>query len=308
MADEQHDQAAGDLPANLAGPARRALAAAGYTRLEQLTQISEAELRRLHGMGPKALDQLRRALPPAAAPSPTPSARGTVAEAACLRRSRLRKIAAAPFVSLDGVVELSEQWTIPYFTADMQRVIQQGMAAADTMLMGRRTYEQMAAYWPNLTATEDPFAEFLNTSPKLVVSTTLQSVDWQNSTLITNDVIGEVTRRKQQPGKDILIPGSATWSAACSTRAWSTSCGCCCSRSSWAAASASLTAGLSGCRCGSWSPRRSTAASSRSPTSQHPSEARSAHLKAVVHQDRLAAQGRHDRATSARAAFCLSGT
>jgi dihydrofolate reductase len=78
------------------------------------------------------------------------------------------------------------------------------------MLMGRRTYEQMAAYWPSMTATDDPFAEFLNTSPKLVVSTTLQSVDWQNSTLITNDVLGEVARRKQQPGKDILIPGSAT--------------------------------------------------------------------------------------------------
>ena len=43
-----------------------------------------------------------------------------------------------------------------------------------------------------------------------MVSTTLQSVDWQNATLITNDVIGEVTRRKQQPGKDIVIPGSAT--------------------------------------------------------------------------------------------------
>lgn len=62
MADEQHQQPSGDLPADLAGPARRALAAAGYTRLEQLTRISEAELRRLHGMGPKALDQLRRAL------------------------------------------------------------------------------------------------------------------------------------------------------------------------------------------------------------------------------------------------------
>jgi|Tabmets5t2r1_1033131.scaffolds.fasta_scaffold45487_2 hypothetical protein len=62
MADEQHQHAAGDLPADLASPARRALVAAGYTRLEQLTQISEAELGRLHGMGPKALDQLRRAL------------------------------------------------------------------------------------------------------------------------------------------------------------------------------------------------------------------------------------------------------
>jgi len=48
--------------------------------------------------------------------------------------------------------------------------------------MGRRTYELMAAYWPSMTATDDPFAEFLNNSPKLVVSTTLQSVDWQNST------------------------------------------------------------------------------------------------------------------------------
>ncbi len=62
MTDDQHDQPAGDLPADLASPARRALAEAGYTRLEQLTQISETELRRLHGMGPKALDQLRRAL------------------------------------------------------------------------------------------------------------------------------------------------------------------------------------------------------------------------------------------------------
>jgi hypothetical protein len=62
MADNQHQQPAGDLPAELAGPARRALAAAGYTRLEQLTRVSEAELGRLHGMGPRALDQLRRAL------------------------------------------------------------------------------------------------------------------------------------------------------------------------------------------------------------------------------------------------------
>jgi hypothetical protein len=51
-----------DFPANLAKPAQRALAAAGYVRLEQLTEVSEAELLRLHGMGPKALEQLRRAL------------------------------------------------------------------------------------------------------------------------------------------------------------------------------------------------------------------------------------------------------
>jgi hypothetical protein len=54
--------AAGNLPAELAKPARRALVGAGYVRLEQLTTVSEAEIGRLHGMGPKALEQLRRAL------------------------------------------------------------------------------------------------------------------------------------------------------------------------------------------------------------------------------------------------------
>ena len=51
-----------DLPTELAKPARRALAGAGYVRLEQLTKVSEAELLQLHGMGPKALEQIRRAL------------------------------------------------------------------------------------------------------------------------------------------------------------------------------------------------------------------------------------------------------
>lgn len=51
-----------DLPAGLAKPARRALAGAGYVRLDQFTKVSEAELRKLHGMGPKALEQIRRAL------------------------------------------------------------------------------------------------------------------------------------------------------------------------------------------------------------------------------------------------------
>jgi hypothetical protein len=56
------DQPENDFPVGLAAPARRALTGAGYSQLEQLTKISEAEIRKLHGMGPKALDQLRRAL------------------------------------------------------------------------------------------------------------------------------------------------------------------------------------------------------------------------------------------------------
>ena len=56
------DKLESDLPTELAKPARRALAGAGYVRLEQLTKVSEAELLQLHGMGPKALEQIRRAL------------------------------------------------------------------------------------------------------------------------------------------------------------------------------------------------------------------------------------------------------
>jgi len=62
MANQAADQSKGDWPAGVAKPAQRALAGAGFVRLEQLTSVSEAELKKLHGMGPKALDQLRRAL------------------------------------------------------------------------------------------------------------------------------------------------------------------------------------------------------------------------------------------------------
>jgi hypothetical protein len=62
MTDEQRARQAGDFPDGLSKPAQRALAGAGYSRLEQLATVSEAELKQLHGMGPKALEQLRRAL------------------------------------------------------------------------------------------------------------------------------------------------------------------------------------------------------------------------------------------------------
>ena len=62
MKTNQGDQPESDFPVGLAAPARRALTGAGYSRLEQLTKVSETEIKKLHGMGPKALDQLRRAL------------------------------------------------------------------------------------------------------------------------------------------------------------------------------------------------------------------------------------------------------
>ena len=94
----------------------------------------------------------------------------------------MRKIVAELFVSLDGVVDMDEQSIEPYFNDEVIAVLQSSQAAADTILLGRRTYEEFAAYWADKTGADDPFADYINRTPKLVVSKTLKAVDWQNTT------------------------------------------------------------------------------------------------------------------------------
>jgi dihydrofolate reductase len=91
----------------------------------------------------------------------------------------------------------------------MGEAVQTQMDAADTMLLGRVTYEEFASYWPHQDDDVE-LGEYMNNTPKLVVSSTLDSLDWQNSTLIKGNVIEELTRLKQQPGKNIGITGSGT--------------------------------------------------------------------------------------------------
>jgi dihydrofolate reductase len=119
----------------------------------------------------------------------------------------MRKIVAGLFISLDGVVEAPETWHFPYFNDEMGEAVTSQMGESDTMLLGRVTYEGFAAYWPEST---DDFAGFMNGTPKLVVSTTLEEATWQNSTLINKDINNELARIKEQPGKDISITGSPT--------------------------------------------------------------------------------------------------
>jgi dihydrofolate reductase len=122
----------------------------------------------------------------------------------------MRKIVAGLYVSLDGVTESPEKWTFPYFNDEVGQVIASQMAEADAGLLGRRTYQEFAAYWPDKTAEDNPVADYINNMPKFVISTTLQSVEWRNSTLITGDVAVQLTQLKQQPGKNISVTGSAT--------------------------------------------------------------------------------------------------
>ena len=122
----------------------------------------------------------------------------------------MRKIVAGLFISLDGVVEAPDQWHFPYFNDEMGEAVDSQMAASDAMLLGRVTYQEFASFWADRTSDDAQSADYINNTSKFVVSTTLDTVEWQNSTLIEGDVAEEITKLKQQPGKDIAILGSGT--------------------------------------------------------------------------------------------------
>jgi len=122
----------------------------------------------------------------------------------------MRKIVAGLLISLDGVVESPNEWGFSqYFNDEMSEGIAAGVAQADAVLLGRHTYLEFAELWPN-QGSDVLMADFLNSSPKYVVSSTLDALEWANSSLVSGDLAEELTKLKQQPGKNILIPGSPT--------------------------------------------------------------------------------------------------
>ena len=122
----------------------------------------------------------------------------------------MRKVVAAEFVSLDGVMESPDKWHFPYFDEEMGQAVGEGFAASDAMLMGRVNYEEWAAYWPQQDPEENPIAATMNGRRKYVVSTTLKEpLEWSNSTLIKGkEFAEEIGNLKEQEGKDIVISGS----------------------------------------------------------------------------------------------------
>jgi dihydrofolate reductase len=121
----------------------------------------------------------------------------------------MRKTVARILMTLDGVVESPEKWHLRYFDDEMGEVIDAAAAQSDAMLLGRHTYEEFAAFWPS-QSSDEPMADYMNDTPKHVVSTTLTELDWTNSSLVTGDIAETVAALKRQPGKNIQIYGSAT--------------------------------------------------------------------------------------------------
>ena len=120
----------------------------------------------------------------------------------------MRKLVSSFFISLDGIVEAPQTWHFPYFNDEMGAVIGEAIGASDALLMGRRTYEEWVAFWPHQDPAENPMAKTMNETPKFVASTTLDEVDWQNTTLLDGDLTESIADLKAKPGKNIGMSGS----------------------------------------------------------------------------------------------------
>lgn len=120
----------------------------------------------------------------------------------------MSKIVVTEFLSLDGVMEAPHEWHFPFFNDEMSKYKLDELFSSDALLLGRVTYEGFADAWPSMT-DEAGFADRMNGMPKYVVSTTLAKADWNNSTIISDNVADQIAKLKEQSLQDIAIHGSA---------------------------------------------------------------------------------------------------
>jgi dihydrofolate reductase len=135
----------------------------------------------------------------------------------------MRKMIVNEFISLDGVAQAPGGadedtsggfghggWHMRYMEDELaQRWVLESIVEAGGFLLGRRTYEIFAAYWPNAPEEEQVIAEPLNTKPKYVASRTrTEPLEWQNSTLLEGDLAAAVEALKQEDGGDLHVIGS----------------------------------------------------------------------------------------------------
>jgi len=121
----------------------------------------------------------------------------------------VRKVVVSEYLSLDGVAEQPDEFVFvadfgDSFEEDFARVL----ATQDTVLLGRRTYDDWAAFWPS--SDIEPFASFINAVEKFVVTSSPLGETWSNTTTVDGDLVEFVTHLKQQPGNDIGVAGSIT--------------------------------------------------------------------------------------------------
>jgi dihydrofolate reductase len=133
----------------------------------------------------------------------------------------MRKIIVLTFVTLDGVMQAPggpEEdpsggfrfggWTVPYFDEFGMEEMARQMGRPFDLLLGRKTYDIFAAYWPNVKTPGDPIAGGLNNATKYVVSKTLTKPGWNKSVVISGDVVGQIKQLKERDGPQLQVHGS----------------------------------------------------------------------------------------------------
>lgn len=119
----------------------------------------------------------------------------------------MRKVVAGGFLSLDGVAEQPDEFVTDWDEA-VDENIGRVIATQDTVLLGRRTYDDWSAFWPS--SDIEPFATFINGVEKFVASSTTPGRTWTNTTVIDGDLLEFVADLKRRPGGDIGVHGSIT--------------------------------------------------------------------------------------------------
>jgi dihydrofolate reductase len=124
----------------------------------------------------------------------------------------MRKIVVSEGIALDGVFDTQTmgQWAQPFSSDEKDEFVRKSVVEADALLLGRATYDLQAWYWPNQKDDKYGIANHKNSMTKYVVTSTPLQAQWNNSTIINQNVVEEIAKLKQQAGKDILIEGSAT--------------------------------------------------------------------------------------------------
>ncbi len=122
----------------------------------------------------------------------------------------MRSIISNLFMSIDGVVDSPGEWSLAYWNDDIAAVMADATGGADALLLGRVTYTEFEPAWSGRSTADDPGAEFFNSVRKHVASSTLETLTWNNSTLLEGDVTTAVEGLKEQDGGTIITSGSGT--------------------------------------------------------------------------------------------------
>lgn len=127
-----------------------------------------------------------------------------------------RTLAITENITLDGVIDAADDWFAPGDTdadadaTDVLDALRRQREAADALLLGRVTFQDMRGYWPLRTDDRTGIAEYLDNVSKYVVSSTLDEPEWQHTTVLRGDPVGEIRALKATPGLDIVTTGSIT--------------------------------------------------------------------------------------------------